>query len=252
VSSASQELAGHTAIVTGASEGLGLSFARALACAGAIVYVNGRREEKVIEAVETLVDQGLTARGVPGDVGQRGVIDGIVEQVIADEGRLDVLVNNAGVIQPAPLWEMTDDQWDEVIRIDLTGVFYGVRAAARAMRTREYGRIINVTSMAGIQGSAAQANYGAAKAGVIGLTKSAARQLAAIGITVNALSPAAVTSMLLQFGLEAEVQEQARGMIPMQRFAQPEEIAPALVFLASPAAGYTTGHVFLVDGGLSM
>lgn len=251
-SEGSKLLEGRTALVTGASYGLGAAFASALAASGATVAVTARSDAKLTAVVEEITSDGGSAISLPADVGQRGTMDRLVDEVVDRFGVLDILVNNAGISRPAMLWKMTDEQWDEVLAVNLTAVFEGVRAAARVMMPREYGRIVNVTSAAGIDGSPGQVNYGAAKAGVIGLTKSAARQLARYGITVNAVAPVAATPMTEVILQDEKLLAKTMTRIPLGRYAEPEEIAPSVVFLASDAASYTTGHVLLADGGMSM
>lgn len=245
-------LAGRTAIVTGGGRGLGRAFVGALAAAGAAVLAVGRNAG-VLESLHGSANlSGLTIHTFRSDLSERGSADLIIGHAEDTLGSVDILVNNAGISDPALLWNMTDEQWDSVIATNLTAVFECTRAAARRMVPRQYGRIINVTSAAGIVGSAVQVNYGAAKAGVIGLTKSAARQLAPHGITVNAIAPVASTDMTRVVEENERYRARSLAAIPMGRFATPAEVAPAVVFLASELCSYTTGAVIPVDGGMSM
>lgn len=245
-------LDGHVALVTGSTDGIGRAIAAALARAGAYVYLNGRRADKLAETVAALSGEGLRASGKVGDVGERGFLEAFIDEIVNEQGALHILVNNAAVTHPARLAETTDEEWDDVLRVDLTGTFYGVRAAVRVMLPNGYGRIVNVTSTAGLDGSTIQTAYSAAKAGVIGLTKSVARQVAASGITVNAISPIAETAMAASIMPTDAARAAGLARIPMGRVAAPDEIAPAVVALASPQFSYTTGHVLLIDGGMSI
>jgi len=252
VTSLGRILEGRIAIVTGAGRGLGRAFATAMAAAGASVVVNSRTEASAAAVVQQIEGAGGRAIAVSGDIGEPGFFDQMVSVALASFGTIDILVNNAGVSIPAMIWKMTDSQWDDVLRINLTSVFWGIRAVCPVMMENRYGRIINVTSAGGIEGSPGQVNYGASKAGVIGLTKSAARQLARYGITVNAISPVAITPMTEVIVETPKFLDKTISRIPLGRMAEADEVAPAVVFLASDAAAYTTGHVLLADGGMSM
>jgi len=245
-------LEGRIALVTGATQGLGRAFANAMAAAGATVAVNGRREDVVDEIVGTIVTRGDSAVAATGDISVPGVVDALIDDIVSRFGRFDVIVNNAGVVRAAMLWNLEDDAWADVLQVNLTAVFFGVRAAARAMIPQRSGRIINMASGAGIGGTIGQVNYAAAKGGVIALTKSAARELARHNITVNAISPVAATPMTERIRTDDKLYRTVKGQIPLDRFAEAEELGGVAVFLASDAAAYTTGHVLLADGGLSM
>jgi 3-oxoacyl-[acyl-carrier protein] reductase len=246
------DLQGKVAAVTGSGAGLGRAYALALAAAGADVVINDVRDQAVDTVVQEIVEAGGRAVGVVGSVADTATADGLVAKALEAFGRFDIMVNNAGIGRPAMLWKMSDQDWLDVISVNLTGVYYCTRAAARHLREQGSGRIINITSAAGIEGSTGQINYAAAKAGVIGLTKSAAKELARYGVTVNAVSPVAATEMTEKIRTDPKFLEISMARLPMKRFAEPEEVASVIVFLASDAASYMTGGVVLADGGMSM
>ena len=239
------DFTGRTALVTGAARGIGLELARHLADAGADVYLLDYDAEEVAAAAEE-----IGADGVACDVRSTAAVDGAVERALAATGRIDIIVNNAGILRDRRLWKLTDEDWEEVLAIHLGGTFRLTRAATPAFREQGYGRVINVTSYTGLRGNIGQANYAAAKAGIIGFTKTAAKELAGFGVTVNAISPNAETRMIASMP-EAKKAELAAA-IPMGRFAAPSEMAAAASFLASEEAGYITGVVLPVDGGISI
>ena len=246
------DLNGRVACVTGAGVGLGKAYAKALAASGATVYVNDYNAEAVQATVKEIEAEGGKAVAAPGDVSSDGFFDKLVETAVAAHGSFDIIVNNAGVSQPAMLWKMTDEQWDAVIKINQTAAFRAIRAAARQMQKQNYGRIINVTSAAGIDGSIGQINYAATKGAIMAMTRSAARELGRYNITVNAIAPVAATPMTTKIREDEKLRDITLNRLTIKRFAEPGEVANAVVFLASDQASYTTGHIMLVDGGMSM
>jgi 3-oxoacyl-[acyl-carrier protein] reductase len=240
------------ALVTGASRGIGRAVALRLARAGLRVAVGYHaRAEAAAEVVAAIEAEGGQAVALGGDVARREEAEALVQAAVGRWGRLDVLVNNAGLTRDGLLLRMKDEDWDVVLQTDLGGAFYCIRAAARTMLRQRAGRIVNVASVAGLTGNAGQANYSAAKAGLLGLTRSVARELASRGITVNAVAPGWIETDLTA-GLSTEMRDGIRERVPLGRLGSPEDVAEAVCFLVSPAAGYITGQVLVVDGGLAM
>lgn len=239
------DFSGRTAIVTGAARGIGLELARHLHDAGAAVFLLDRDGDEVRGAANS-----LGAGAIACDVSDTTSVEDAVQQAVAETGRLDIVVNNAGVLRDRVLWKLEDDDWETVMAVHLGGAFRLTRAATPHFREQGYGRVVNVTSYSGLHGNVGQANYAAAKAGVIGFTKTAAKELARFGVTVNAISPNAETRMIAS--IPDEKKRELAAAIPMGRFAAPEEMAAAVSFLASEEAGYITGTVLPVDGGMSM
>lgn len=246
------DLTGKAALVTGGSRGIGRAIALALAGQGASVAVNYvANAEAADEVVRRIAGCGGRAVAVQGDVAQPEDAKRIVEETLAAFGALHILVNNAGLTQDDLIVRMSEEAWDRVLAVDLRGAYLCTRAALRPMIRQRWGRIINIASVAGLVGNAGQANYAAAKAGLIGLTKSVAKEVASRNITANAVAPGFVGTELTDELTEGQRQAVLQ-IVPLGRAARPEEIAPAVVFLASEEAGYITGGVLAVDGGLVM
>ena len=245
-------LDGKIAVVTGASRGIGKAIALELASKGAMVVVNysgsGDRAMEVKQEIETL---GGQADVWQCDVSDYGKCEAFIQGVIKKYGAIDILVNNAGITRDGLMMKMSEADFDRVLDVNLKGTFHTIRFASRQMLKQRSGRIINMSSVVGILGNAGQVNYAASKAGVIGITKSAAKELASRGITVNAIAPGFIDTGMTEV-LSDAVKEAAATQIPLGKFGKPEDVAKAVTFLASEDAGYITGQVIQVDGGMAI
>ena len=245
-------LAGKVAVVTGGSRGIGLAIANWLAERGASVVVSGRDADRLQTAVKELEAHGAPVLGVAADAAKREDADRLVDVTRERFARLDVLVNNAGITRDGLLVRMKDDDWDRVLEVNLRGAFLMTRAASKAMvRLKSGGRIINIASTAGAMGNAGQANYSAAKAGLIGLTKASARELAHWGILVNAVAPGLIETDMAT-AMPTEARDALLAQVPLKRIGTAREVAEMVGFLAGDGAAYVTGQVFHVNGGLYM
>jgi len=244
-------LGGRVAIVTGGSRGIGLASARLLAEGGASVVVSGRDAARLEAATRELEATGAAVLGVAADAVRREDVERLVEAARERFGRLDVLVNNAGMTRDQLLVRMKDDDWDQVLATNLRGVFLMTRAVGKVMMRQRSGRIINISSTAGAMGNAGQVNYSAAKAGVIGLTKAAARELAHWNILVNAVAPGLIETDMTA-SLPAEAREALLGQVPLKRIGVARDVAEVVRFLAGDGAAYITGQTIHVNGGLYM
>lgn len=239
------DFAGRTVIVTGAARGIGLELARSFHEARADVFMVDFDGEVLAKAAAE-----LGARGIEADVSSTADVDAVLTKVVAETGRVDVLVNNAGILRDNVVWKLSDDDWAQVLAVHAGGTFRFTRACVPHFRAQNYGRVINVTSYTGLRGNPGQANYAMAKAGIIGFTKTVAKELARFGVTANAISPNAETRMVES--IPPPKRAELTAAIPLGRFAAPREMAAAVAFLASEEAGYVTGVVLPVDGGMSI
>jgi len=244
--------ANHVAIVTGAGRGIGRAIAARLASEGAHVAVVSRTEQHALSVAEEINSKGIgAAKAYAVDVADHALVQGVCARVLADFSRVDILVNNAGITRDGLSMRLAVDDWDAVLATNLKGAFNFYQGVARAMIGQRSGRIINITSVAGLRGNAGQANYAASKAGLVALTKVIARELASRGITSNAVAPGFVTTDMTA-GLSGEAKDAALRQIPVAHFGEPDDVAAVVSFLASAEAKYITGQVIAVDGGLAM
>ena len=242
--------AGQVALVTGGSRGIGRATASRLGWAGAKVAITYKsRKAEADSFVEELSRAGREAMAIQADFADSAAPAIAVEAVVKQWGRLDILINNAGLTRDGLIMRMSEADWDVVMQTNLRAAFLACKAAIRPMLKQRYGRIVNVSSLAGVSGNAGQANYSASKAGLIGLTKALAKEVGSRNITVNAVAPGFIETELIG-GLPAELLERARQAAAIPRLGKPEDVAPAIVFLASPEASYITGQVLAIDGGL--
>ena len=245
-------LEGRTAIVTGAGRGIGRAIAETLARQGCQLVLAARDQVSIEQAAREISQScGTLAVAVPTDVTDPESVKNMVDRAVQEFGRVDILVNNAGVTRDNLIMRMSEDDWDTVIQTNLKGAFNCCKAVIRGMLKQRYGRIINITSVSGLAGQAGQTNYSASKAGLIGLTKALAREVATRGITVNAVAPGLVPTALTQ-DMPADAAEAILKATPMGRLGTPEEIAFAVAFFAADEAAYITGQVLCVDGGMTM
>jgi len=246
------KLDGKTAIVTGASRGIGRAIALQLASEGANVVVNfSGSEQKASQVVEEIQNLGSQAIAVQANISDSDSVQQLMNAAQEQFGSIDILVNNAGITRDNLLMRMKEDEWDDVINTNLKGVFLCTKAVTRQMMKQRAGRIINISSIVGVMGNAGQANYVAAKAGVIGLTKTTARELASRNILVNAIAPGFITTEMTET-LPEDVKSSMLTQIPLAKLGKPEDIAKAVVFLASDDASYMTGQTLHIDGGMYM
>ena len=245
-------LTGKVAVVTGASRGIGREIAKTLAAEGAAVVVNyNGSEQRAAEVVKEIQEAGGKAEAIQCDVSDFEKAGELMDHVIKTFGRVDILVNNAGITRDGLLMRMSEEDFDKVVTTNLKGAFNCMRHVARQMIKQKGGRIINISPVSGVLGNAGQVNYAASKAGIIGMTKSAARELASRNITVNAIAPGFINTEMTQV-LSDAVKEGAVAQIPMKTFGETKDIADAAAFLASDKARYITGQVLCVDGGMVM
>ena len=245
------DLKDQVALVTGASRGIGKAIAIALGRCGAKVACVARDTAKLAETVAAITEAGGQAEAFECDVTNGEAVGALVESIAEKWGRLDVLVNNAGITRDTLLPRMGDDQWDDVINTNLRGAFLFTRAATRPMMSQRYGRIINISSVSGQIGNAGQANYSASKAGLIGFTRTVSKELAGRKITVNAVAPGFIESEMTA-ALGDALQDQVKTRIPAKRLGTPDEVADVVLFLAAPSSAYITGQTITIDGGLIM
>lgn len=242
---------GKKVVVTGAAQGIGQAIANGLAQAGADVAVVDLDAARCQDTLQLVERHGRRALAVSANVGQWEEVKGMVDRVVKEWGRVDVLVNNAGITRDGLIVRMKEDEWNAVLQVNLTGTFYCTKAVLVPMARQRYGRIVNVASIVGAIGNAGQANYAASKAAVVGLTKAVAREYASRNVTVNAVAPGFIDTVMTR-SLSQDVRDTLARQIPLGRLGEPADVAAAVHFLASDAAGYVTGHVLHVNGGMHM
>ena len=245
-------LQGEVALVTGASRGIGEVIAWRLAQAGAKVAANySTGAEAASQVVDSISAQGGEAFAIAADVSNESQVESMVKQVMDRWGKLDILVNNAGITRDKLLIRMTSEEWDDVIRVNLKSAYLCSKFALPHMMRQRHGRIVNMSSVVGVSGNPGQANYAASKAGLIGITKTLAREVASRNITVNAVAPGYITTAMVE-QLSEDVQKAILDRVPLGRFGTPEDVAEAVAFLCTEGAGYITGQVIGIDGGLAV
>ncbi len=239
-------------LITGGAQGIGKGMVEKFAKMGAFVAFWDVLDEKAHTVEVTLKAQGLRVQHRPGvNVANPQSIEEDVQKLYEEHGRIDVLINNAGIVRDASLFKMTPEEWEQVIQINLSGVFYCVKSVATRMREKQYGRIVNISSVSGVFGNFGQSNYVAAKSGIIGMTKTWGRELGKYGICVNAIAPGPIETNMLAT-VPPEIIDQMKYKIAVKRLGQPEDIAHAAAFLCSPEAGFITGQTLIVDGGFTL
>jgi 3-oxoacyl-[acyl-carrier protein] reductase len=242
---------GQIALVTGGTRGIGHAIAEGLARKGVAVVVAGRNPDVANQVATSISSLGVTAKGMRLDVANAAEVRQVFEDIRKEFGRIDILINNAGITQDGLLMRMKEEAWDAVMNTNLKGVFLCTREAVKDMSKQRFGRIVNITSVAAFMGNPGQANYSASKAGIVGFTKTVAREYAGRNITVNAVAPGFIETSMTAV-LPENIQEEMKKLIPLGRFGSAGDIAHAVVFLASPEAGYITGQVIHVNGGMYM
>ncbi len=245
------DFSGKVSVVTGASQGIGEAIALDLAQNGAEIVLVDIQKEKLDNVARKIADSGGKASSYEADVSNTGQVEDLVGALIRNHGSVHHLINNAGITRDNLLMRMKEEEWDSVMAVNLKGVFNFSKALIRHMIRNRYGRIVNISSVVGLTGNPGQANYSASKAGVLGFTKSLAREVASRGITVNAVAPGFIQTAMTE-SLPEEVQKQFLGVIPMGRFGTPQEVAQAVRFLVSDQASYITGQVININGGMFM
>ncbi|MEW5765098.1 MAG: 3-oxoacyl-[acyl-carrier-protein] reductase [Acidobacteriota bacterium] len=239
------------ALVTGGAQGIGLKIAEVLAAEGAFVYAADLNPDALQKAVEGLQSKGLGVEGLLLNVAERASCEAAVERILAQKGRLELLVNNAGITRDSLLMRMKPEDWDSVLAVNLTGAFQLTQLALKPMMAQRFGRIVNIASVVGLMGNPGQANYVASKAGIVGLTKVVARELASRNVTCNAVAPGFIVTAMTEKLSDAQ-KEQMAALIPMRRFGTAEDVARAVSFLLSEEAAYITGQTLSVNGGMYM